>query len=40
VLVEVVAQVFARLKISQAIRYFAIVIVVALTGLILAVMGL
>ncbi len=40
VLVEVVAQVFARLKINQAIRYFAIVIVVALTGLILAVMGL
>jgi formate hydrogenlyase subunit 4 len=40
VLVEVVAQVFARLKINQAIRYFAIVIVVAVTGLILAVMGL
>ena len=40
VLVEVIAQVFARLKINQAIRYFAIVIAVALTGLILAVMGL
>jgi formate hydrogenlyase subunit 4 len=40
VLVEVVAQVFARLKINQAIRYFAIVIAVAVTGLILAVMGL
>ena len=40
VLVEVVAQVFARLKINQAIRYFAIVIAVAMTGLILAVMGL
>jgi formate hydrogenlyase subunit 4 len=40
VLVEVVAQVFARLKINQAIRYFAIVVAVALTGLVLAVMGL
>lgn len=40
ILVEVVAQVFARLKINQAIRYFAIVIAVAVTGLILAVMGL
>ena len=40
VLVEVVAQVFARLKINQAIRYFAVVIAVAMTGLILAVMGL
>jgi formate hydrogenlyase subunit 4 len=40
VLVEVVAQVFARLKINQAIRYFAIVIAVSVTGLILAVMGL
>ena len=40
VLVEVIAQVFARLKINQAIRYFAIVIAVALTGLVLAVMGL
>lgn len=40
VLVEVIAQVFPRLKINQAIRYFAIVIAVALTGLILAVMGL
>jgi hypothetical protein len=40
VLVEVVAQVFARLKINQAIRYFAIVIAVAVTGLVLAVMGL
>ena len=40
VLVEVVAQVFARLKINQAIRFFAIVFAVALTGLILAVMGL
>jgi formate hydrogenlyase subunit 4 len=40
VLVEVVAQVFARLKINQAIRYFAIVLAVALTGLILAAMGL
>ena len=40
VLVEVGAQVFARLKINQAIRYFAVVIAVALTGLVLAVMGL
>jgi formate hydrogenlyase subunit 4 len=40
VLVEVVAQVFARLKINQAIRYFGIVIAVAVTGLVLAVMGL
>jgi formate hydrogenlyase subunit 4 len=40
VLVEVIAQVFARLKINQAIRYFAIVVAVAMTGLILAVMGL
>ncbi len=40
VLVEVIALVFPRLKINQAIRYFAIVIAVALTGLILAVMGL
>jgi formate hydrogenlyase subunit 4 len=40
VLVEVIAQVFPRLKINQAIRYFAIVIAVALTGLVLAVMGL
>jgi formate hydrogenlyase subunit 4 len=40
VLVEVIAQVFPRLKINQAIRYFAIVIAVALTGLIFAVMGL
>jgi formate hydrogenlyase subunit 4 len=40
VLVEVIAQVFPRLKINQAIRYFAIVIAVALAGLILAVMGL
>ncbi|MBP1623581.1 MAG: respiratory-chain dehydrogenase subunit 1 [Acidobacteria bacterium] len=40
VLVEVVAQVFARLKINQAIRYFGIVIAVALTGLALAIMGL
>lgn len=40
VLVEVIAQVFPRLKISQAIRYFAIVIAVALTGLVLAVMDL
>lgn len=40
VLVEVVAQVFARLKINQALRYFAIVIAVACTGLALAVMGL
>jgi formate hydrogenlyase subunit 4 len=40
VLVEVIAQVFARLKIKQAIQYFTIVIAVALTGLILAVMGL
>jgi formate hydrogenlyase subunit 4 len=40
VLVEVVAQVFARQKINQAIRYFAIVCAVALTGLVLAVMGL
>jgi formate hydrogenlyase subunit 4 len=40
VLVEVIAQVFPRVKINQAIRYFAIVIAVALTGLILAVMGL
>jgi len=40
VLVEVVAQVFARLKINQAIRYFAIVIAVAVTGLVLAIMGL
>jgi formate hydrogenlyase subunit 4 len=40
VLVEVIAQVFPRLKINQAIRYFAIVIAVALTGLILAVLGL
>ena len=40
VLIEVIAQVFARLKINQAIRYFAIVIAVALTGLVLAVMGL
>lgn len=40
VLVEVIAQVFPRLKINQAIRYFAVVIVVALTGLMLAIMGL
>ena len=40
VLVEVVAQVFPRLKINQAVRYFAIVIAVALTGLALAVMDL
>jgi formate hydrogenlyase subunit 4 len=40
VLIEVIAQVFPRLKINQAIRYFAIVIAVALTGLALAVMGL
>jgi formate hydrogenlyase subunit 4 len=40
VLVEVIAQVFPRLKINQAIRYFAIVIAVALTGLVLAVMDL
>jgi formate hydrogenlyase subunit 4 len=40
ILVEVVAQVFARLKINQAIRYFGIVIAVAVTGLVLAVMGL
>lgn len=40
VLIEVIAQVFPRLKINQAIRYFAIVIAVALTGLVLAVMGL
>jgi hypothetical protein len=32
--------VFPRLKINQAIRYFAVVIVVALTGLMLAIMGL
>jgi hypothetical protein len=35
----VIAQVFARLKIKQAIQYFTIVIAVALTGLILAVMA-
>jgi formate hydrogenlyase subunit 4 len=40
VLVEVIAQVFPRLKINQAIRYFAVVIAVALTGLILAILGL
>jgi len=40
VLVEVVAQVFPRLKINQAVRYFAIVVAVALTGLALAVMDL
>jgi formate hydrogenlyase subunit 4 len=40
VLVEVIAQVFPRLKINQAIRYFAVVVAVALTGLIFAVMGL
>lgn len=40
VLVEVIAQVFPRLKINQAIRYFGIVIAVALTGLVLAIMGL
>ncbi len=40
ILVEVIAQVFPRLKINQAIRYFAIVIAVAMTGLVLAVMGL
>ena len=40
ILIEVIAQVFPRLKINQAIRYFAIVIAVALTGLVLAVMGL
>jgi hypothetical protein len=36
----VIAQVFPRLKINQAIRYFAIVIAIALTGLVLAIMGL
>jgi formate hydrogenlyase subunit 4 len=40
VLVEVIAQVFPRLKMNQAIRYFAIVIAVAVTGLLLAVLGL
>jgi formate hydrogenlyase subunit 4 len=40
ILVEVIAQVFPRLKINQAIRYFAIVIAFALAGLALAVMGL
>jgi len=40
VLVEVIAQVFPRLKINQAIRYFGIVIAVALAGLALALMGL
>jgi len=40
VLVEVIALVFPRLKINQAIRYFAIVIAVALTGLVLAILGL
>jgi formate hydrogenlyase subunit 4 len=40
VLVEVIAQVFPRLKIAQSMRYFVSVIAVALTGLMLAVMGL
>lgn len=40
VLVEVIAQVFPRLKINQAIRFFGIVVAVALAGLLLAVMGL
>jgi formate hydrogenlyase subunit 4 len=40
VLVEVVAQVFTRSKIKQTMGYFASVIVFALTGLVLATMGL
>lgn len=40
VLVEVVAQVFPRLKIKQTMGYFASVIAFALAGLVLAAMGL
>jgi formate hydrogenlyase subunit 4 len=40
VLVEIVAQVFPRLKIAQTMRYFAGVVGFALAGLVLAVMGL
>jgi formate hydrogenlyase subunit 4 len=40
VLVEVIAQVFPRLKIAQSMRYFVSVIAFALTGLMLAVIGL
>lgn len=39
VLVEVIAQVFPRLKIAQSMHYFAGVIVFALAGLMLAVIG-
>ena len=40
VLVEVIAQVFPRLKISQSMRYFVSVNAFALSGLMLAVIGL
>ena len=40
VLMEAVAQVFPRLKIKQTLGYFASVIAFALTGLVLAAMGL
>lgn len=39
VLVEVIAQIFPRLKIAQSMHYFAGVIVFALVGLMLAVIG-